>query len=511
MCAQALAIAKEMADFPGGARALAGSVAASAQAMRPLRWPAERLDTLGGYLTYHNVLLFNLFLAVYGAVVGARSLRGAEERHAAEELLATGVSRRALLMGRTCGFVLVAAAVSAGLAVGTAVGMAAGGEPDLGGSLLTCATTGLVSIVGFSLGVLLGQVTPDARAAAGLASLLLVVLYVVTNVEGEVAGLGIVAAVSPFSLANQSRALVPGYGLDPWATLALVLAALVLLALAAAAGERRDYGAPLWRRHVAPAQPHGHAARFMVGSVHAATLRRGAVGLAIWAAAAAALSAMLAALEPDVIDVWSDMGYLSAFGGAAGVEASYWTFTTSLLPAVLAGYVVSQTSSWVGDLQQGRVEMLRSAPVSWTRLVAGRLVALFVAAAVIIVVAAGVLAAAAASVGSPLEAGGAFRVVVTCLLFAAAMGSLAALVAAVVRRPIVVTALALVVGASYLLTYLVPLFGWPAWLSRLSLFWAFGAPYAEWPSASQLLTLLAVAIAGAALAVAVAERSPSVP
>lgn len=130
----------------------------------------------------------------------------------------------------------------------------------------------------------------------------------------------------------------------------------------------------------------------MVGSVHAATLRRGAVGLAIWAAAAAALSAMLAALEPDVIDVWSDMGYLSAFGGAAGVEASYWTFTTSLLPAVLAGYVVSQTSTWVGDL-----------------------------------------------------------------------------------------------------------------------FWAFSAPYAEWPSASQLVTLLAVATAGAALAVAVAERSPSVP
>src|SRR5665648_1277255 len=65
-------MAVEMKDFPGGSQALAASISASAEAMRPLRWPAERLDTLGGYLTYHNVILFNLILAIYGAVQGAR-------------------------------------------------------------------------------------------------------------------------------------------------------------------------------------------------------------------------------------------------------------------------------------------------------------------------------------------------------------------------------------------------------------------------------------------------------
>lgn len=465
MCAQALAIAKELDDFPGGARALAASITASAEAMRPLRWPAERLDTLGGYLTFHNVVLFNLFLAVYGVVVGAKVLRGAEERHSAEEDLATGTSRGLLLRGRTVGFVLMAAVVAAGLTVGT---------------------------------------------AAGLGSLLLVVLYIATNVDGKVAGAGVLAAVSPFTLANKSRALVPGYGLDLWATLALVAVIVTMLALAEAAGDRRDYGAPLWRRQAAETQPHGHVSRFMLRSVETATLRRGSLGLAVWTAASAAFVAMMGALQPDIIDVWSDMGYLVAFGGEGGAVSSYWSFSMSLLPAVLAAYAVTQTSTWVNELQQGRVEMLRAAGVSWTRLVTGRLVALVTGSAVIVIVSTGALAAVAASVGSPLDAAGTARVAAVSLLFAAATGSVASLVAALVRRSSAVIALGVLVGASYLLTYLVPLFGWPGWLNRLSVFWAFGTPYVEWPSTAQLATLLVLTVGGYVAAVVVAEQSPSV-
>jgi len=50
MYGMALAIAVEMKDFPGGSQALAASIYPSAEAMRPMRWPAERLDTLGGYI-----------------------------------------------------------------------------------------------------------------------------------------------------------------------------------------------------------------------------------------------------------------------------------------------------------------------------------------------------------------------------------------------------------------------------------------------------------------------------
>jgi ABC-2 type transport system permease protein len=100
MLGTAAALAAEMADFPGGAAALAASVSAGAEAMRLLRWPAERLDTLGGYLTYHNVILFNLFLALYGVVQGARDIRGTEERGGLEEILATGHPRAAVVRDR---------------------------------------------------------------------------------------------------------------------------------------------------------------------------------------------------------------------------------------------------------------------------------------------------------------------------------------------------------------------------------------------------------------------------
>jgi len=67
------ALARERARFPGGPEARATSVMPGAEAMRLLRWPAERLDTLGGYLTYHNVTVFLLALSVYGAVQGANA------------------------------------------------------------------------------------------------------------------------------------------------------------------------------------------------------------------------------------------------------------------------------------------------------------------------------------------------------------------------------------------------------------------------------------------------------
>ncbi|HCU94149.1 MAG TPA: hypothetical protein DHU96_16065, partial [Actinobacteria bacterium] len=71
-----------------------------------------------------------------------------------------------------------------------------------------------------------------------------------------------------------------------------------------------------------------------------------------------------------------------------------------------------------------------------------------------------------------------------------------------------VTVLAVFAAASYLLTFLVQLFGWPDWVSRLSVFGAFGRPYLELPAATGLAVLGGLALAGAVLAAAIAQRSP---
>ena len=181
MLGMAVALATEMDDFPGGAAGLAASVMAGAEALRPLRWPAERLDTLGGYLTYHNVTLYTFALAIYGLVQGARAIRGDEERGSLEEVLATGHPRMAVLRDRALGFAIVVTVICTGLGLAVAAGLAAGGEPDLGGSLITMGTSGMVALVAYALGMLAAQLVGSSRAASGVGAALLSVLYVATN------------------------------------------------------------------------------------------------------------------------------------------------------------------------------------------------------------------------------------------------------------------------------------------------------------------------------------------
>ena len=87
---------------------------------------------------------------------------------------------------------------------------------------------------------------------------------------------------------------------------------------------------------------------------------------------------------------------------------------------------------------------------------------------------------------------------VDTLLFAAAFGALAALVVAWLRSGTAVTVLAVFAGASYLLVLLVPLFAWPEWITRVSLFGAFGHPYLEIPAYGGLAVLAGLAVIGGA-------------
>ena len=178
--------------------------------MRPLRWPAERLDTLGGYATYHNLTLFTLFLAIYGAIQGARSIRGAEDRHVLEEILATGRSRGSVVRDRSVGFALTAGYVTLGLGAGIGIAFAAAGEPMFSRAISAMVAPGLGMLVGYGLGLLLAQLTPSARSAAGLASGLLVAAYVVENTWEDLGGLAWLRFGSAFHYINRSGTPVPG-------------------------------------------------------------------------------------------------------------------------------------------------------------------------------------------------------------------------------------------------------------------------------------------------------------
>ena len=508
-----VALAGEMRDFPGGARAFAESLRPGIEALRPMRWPAERLDTLGGYLTYHNLTLVTLFLAVYAAVQGAAAVRGGEEHNSLEEVLASGWPRRAVVRDRAAGFVLVLLGISVGLAIGVGLALSATGEPNWGGSFVALLVSGLAAMVGYALGLLISQLTRRARTASGLSAAVLVALYVLTNIGDELGPFAAVQYVSPFHWANASRALVPGQGFDGPATLALVVIAGALVAFAAWAFERRDYAGVLWaRRPRVETERHPTVQRRMLHTLWTAALLRGRLGLLWWALSGAAFAALVVALEPTVMDAWE--AFKSYMGGAAALgatpEAQYLAFAGEVLMPFIAAYVLTQASGWVADLEQGRVEAVLAAPVSWTRLVIERVVAAVVGAAVLTVGSLTGLVITALAVGVPLDAAGLTRLTLDCVLLGLALGGVAALVVAGLRSGLAVVALAVFVGVSYLASLFAPMFHWPDWLARFSFFTAFGHPYLEWPAWGGLLVLVGLALVPGVAAVIVAERTPKV-
>ncbi|WP_041781963.1 ABC transporter permease subunit [Mycolicibacterium chubuense] len=513
MVVMALALESELARFEGGREALAASVQAGAEAMRLLRWPAERLDTLGGYITYHNVTLFAYFLSVYALVQGCRAIRGAETTQVLEPVLATGRPRTAVLLERAIGFGIVLLTIAVGLGAGLTLAMAMGGEPNAVGSFLTAVACGICAFVAYALGVAVSQLIGTARSAAGVVALAVTVLYLLTNIWDRIGALGVIRFVSPFYYFGQSRALVPGHGFSISAAVTSLAMSVALLGLAAWAFERRDVGAPLWVRRPGPLALPTRVQRPALRRLWSAILLRERTGLLVWVISAGFGMGLMAWLEPNVIDVWSKFGFtknLSAIDPRFSPTDQYLSFAAEILAPILAALVVTRAAAWIADLDQGRVEIILSTPLSWARLVAQRLIALLVEAALVIVGAVAGLVIVAVAVGANVRIVGVLRLAATTYLLAVALGALAALLVAWLRTNVAVTAMSILFGASYVFLLLVLLFGWPDWLAKLSLFGAIGHPYLRAPPVEGLVFLAVLAIVSAAAAAAVAQRSPKV-
>lgn len=507
-------LAREFSNTPGGGRALAPTVEAAAQALRVLRWPAERLDTLGGYITYHNITLLPLLLGLYAAMQGAQALRGAEADGSLEQILATGRRRVAVLRDRVLGFLVMLSLITLGIAAGTAAGLAAGGEPNAAGSFISVAVAVLCAFTFYALALLLSQVMSNARNAVGVTALVMTALYVFTNVWDKAGPFAAARFLSPFFYFQQSRVLVPGHGFDLAATLALVGISLVLLSAAAWAFERRDYASTLWARPGAgverrPATVQGP----WLATLWSASLVRQRYGLLAWVVGTAFMAGLIAYLEPEVRNMWDQVDYFKRFiatGGEASLTEQYLSFTGAMLAPIVAAYATTQVASWISELRQGRVELLLSSPVSWTRMVVERLLTLTGGAVVIIAAANAGLILGALAAGVTLRADGLLRLAADALLFSLAIGAVGAVLAAVLRSGLATALLSVFLVTSYLVELLAPVYDWPEWTARLSVFDAFGRPHLEVPAVTGLALLAGLAVIGTLAAAWTSERSAKV-
>ncbi len=507
MWIEALGFVREMETFQGGAAAFGSSIAAAAEAMRVLRWPAERLDTLGGFLTYHNVVLLPLLLGLYAAIQGAQALRGAEEKRVLDLWLATGVSRWRVALARSAAFAVALAVAAGGVAVGLLAGTALGGDAQVGASIVVAVEGSLAAGVFYALAMLLSSVFVTSGTAAGVTALAMTALYVLTNLSDRLGAFEWVRFLSPFFYRQRSDVLIPGREVDVLATAALVVMWIGLVVLGGYAFTRRDHGAALWRR----AEPVTGGARATGPAwrpaLWLASLLEQRVGLLAWAAGAAVFMGVYAWIVPQVQDVWDRMGFLKAFlpGGGTSALAQVNALAMEMLGPLVAAFAIWQAARWARERTDGRDDLVLAHPVTRTRLVLERLAGLVLGALVVVAGAMAGHVAGSLVVGLPIDAAALARTVADLMLLAVAVGGVGAVAVAVFGGAAVPLLTGWIV-AGYLVVLFAPLFDWPAWISRLSLFDAFGRPYLGTPDVYGLTSLAALGVAGAALAIASLER-----
>lgn len=510
MYVMTIAIKSEMDRFPGGAKALAASVEAGAVALRWMRWPAERLDTIGGYITYHNVTLFVYVLALYAVVKGVSAVRGAESRGEVEMLLATGVTRRSVVRDRALGFGAILGVISLGIGLGLALSMAATDESNVAGSLLTGVAAGCAAFMAYAIGSVVAQLMGTARSASGTAALVVTVLYIVTNEWQQLGAIGALRFVSPFYYFTYSRALVPGHGFSLVASSITIAMAVALIEVAGWTFERRDVRSALWARRARPPAPLTRVQRPALRSLWSATLVRERVSLVIWSASSALGLGVLAWLEPNVVDVWNRTAFIKNLLGndpQLGASAQYLSFSVEIIIPIVAAFVITRASSWVGDLREGRVEIILATPLSADGLLGQRLMTLATETLIVIAGSIAGLAVGAATVHLRLGAAGLVRVALSSLLFAVALGAVALVAVAWLRSDGAVTALSIFISASYVLALLVQLFNWPEWITRATIFGAIGHPYLQLPPLGGIAFLAGLGVAGVAFAAVITRHS----
>ena len=509
MAITAFSLQREFEQFPGGAAALGAMVTPAAEAMRIVRWPAERLDTLGGYLTYHNVQLVPLLLGIYSAVQGAQALRGSEEKHVLDLWLATGHPRWRVVVDRTAAFCVALAVAALGIGAGTAVGMSFGGDAQTAASLSVAAESALAALVFYGLALVLSSVFVASGAAAGVTVLVMTALYVATNVWELIGPFGVIRFVSPFWLRQRSDMLVPGREFDLTATAALVVMAAVLLALGVLAFTRRDYGrSTVARRTVDVAQPHAGTLAWRP-SIAVASLFEQRLGIAAWAIGTGTFMAIFASLVPRVEDVWEQFAfYRQLFMPSTNVDVATEIvgYSGEVLAPALAAFAIVQSARWVRERSDGRDELVLSHPIGRVRYVVERLAVVALAAGAIVGAALLGLSIGGAAVGLRLDGSGLARLAVDLLLLTVSVGAASLALVALLRGISATAILTAWIVAAYLVVLFARVLDWPAWTVRLSIFDAFGDPYVAAPETYGIVTLIATIVAGTAIAIAALER-----
>ena len=470
------------------------------------------VDTVAGFTQWRVYGALPILFGFWGLMSAAGATRGDEERGLLEQWLAAGVSRRHYLLTRFIGFAISAVIAITLTSAAIDAGAASAGSALPIGPLLevSVALLGLTLAI-YALTTVVAQLTVSRGGAAGLGGLVVGVMFFANGLSRSVDSLKPLAqAISPFYYYDRTQPLAPGGTFDVGATLALFGVAALLAALAIWFMRVRDIGSGLIRL---PARPRPHMDRPspnpLLRMPVLASIYEQRVGILAWGVGTAFFAFYLASVGRQTADLIQGSAGFRNYLAVAGhgnpyiALTGYFWFGIALL--LLAVYAVTQVARWSADDNEGRLEMILSAPVSRTRVVIERAVALMLRLAIIIAISSIALDLGGAVANIQFDLG---ALTVASLLLVPFGLSFAAIGAVLASRAPRATVAVLVTYTflSYLITQLGPLLRWPDWALKLSVFNLYGAPLTNGVDWTGLWITLAITIGGFAVGALLMQR-----
>lgn len=472
-----------------------------------------RVDTPGGYALFKYGPLV-LLVALWPLLACSRILRGEEESGSLDVLLSLprGRVRVALEKLGAIGTSLLLIALVVGL-LADAGGRQVNADFTLADALALGLDLALFAAVMGGLSLLVSQFARERRMANGIAGGAFLLFVVLDMVHRVYPGAEWASRLSPVYYFNESKPLVPSYGISVGGMAVLAGLAAVLVAASLVLFARRDVGGTValpWVPARSEASTREVPGGWSLGSVYTRALARGAWPTFWWTLGIAGFAAWLVAIvkqvegqlntlaqsSPLVTDILIKLG-----GGGVSISTALLSSLFNFLPLMLMAFAITQSNRWTTDEDEGRLELVLATPHQRPRVMLASFAAMTTSMVLIAVITLALTLAVAAGSGVHLDVAHLVAASLAMVPLGLLVGAIGYLLSGWLRTAIDTGLLSLVVVLWFVISFVGPELKWPDITLRASPFYYYGTPLVHGVVAGDEIGLLAAAAVLLALAV----------
>lgn len=491
------------------------------------------ITTTVGYATWKLLdLTVPAMLCIWTVLVGARLLRGEEDRGSIDVLLSTPQSRTNVVLQKLAALGTALVLIALLMALGAVAGeMSDGLAVDWWGALFMGLNVSLLAGVFGALALFISQFVPSQGPAAGAAGALMVLSFTLDGLGRNFSGpiTGALQQLSPFYYYNWNKPLISSsdFAGNLWGYAILVALVAVLAGSSTCLFVRRDVGGVAWsagdrathaevdsangavRLADRNAQAMAKARRSVFGRSIGLQALRAEAGTVVWWLVGIGIftvfmTAIIPAIEEPIKKLLAEssaIGQLFTGLGTGTNTGLLAAFVFQFVPVLAILFIMTVALSWPSDLDNGRMEMVLGVPEPRSRIVLERLGAVLVAA-----IAMPVIIWLSVWFGAQLAS----MSVDMGKLTAAALGilpmeliviALVYVLSARLRLGAILSIVSVFIVVSYVIDLLGAALNLPSWALSLSMFHVYGTPIISGWQAGSFFGLLILALALIALGV----------